>query len=53
MRMKGFIMHEPIIIYGEGWVSKKIGSQTKTMFYGIAGMTVDDEFVQEWIRRTY
>jgi hypothetical protein len=53
MRKWVFTINESIITYGEGWVSKKIGNQESKIFYAIEGMTVDDEFVQEWIRRTY
>lgn len=51
--MKGqeFIMNEPIIIYGEGFISKKVGSQTSTI-YPIP-FNLDDEWVQEWIKRPY
>jgi hypothetical protein len=49
--MKGFIMHEPIIIYGEGWVSKHVGHEISTMYYAVAGFKVEDNFVQEFIKR--
>jgi|1048.fasta_scaffold231037_2 hypothetical protein len=45
------IMNEPIITYGEGWVSKKIGSQTSTIYLNT--FKLDDEWVQEWIKRSY
>jgi hypothetical protein len=45
------IMNEPIITYGEGWVSKKIGNQTSTIY--LNAFKLDDEWVQEWIKRPY
>lgn len=49
--MKGFTMSEPIITYGEGWVSKTVGSQTSTIY--LNAFKLDDEWVQEWIKRPY
>jgi hypothetical protein len=37
------------ITYGDGWIAKKRGSMTSTMYYSIAGMQLDDPFVQRWI----
>lgn len=51
LKAKVFTINEPIITYGEGWISKKIGSNTSTIF--LIGLKVEDEFVQEWIKRPY
>jgi hypothetical protein len=45
------IMNEPIIVYGEGFISKKVGSQTSTIW--IQPFQLDEEWVQEWIKRPY
>jgi hypothetical protein len=45
------IMSEPIIVYGEGFISKTIGSQTSTIW--IQPFQLDEEWVQEWIKRPY
>lgn len=45
------IMNEPIIVYGEGFISKTIGSQTSTIW--IQPFQLDEEWVQEWIKRPY
>ncbi len=44
-------MNEAVITYGEGWVSKTIGSQTSTIY--IRTFQVDEAWVQEWIKRPY
>ena len=45
------IMNEPIIVYGEGFISKKVGSQTSTIW--IQPFQLEEEWVQEWIKRPY
>lgn len=37
------------IIYGDGWISKKVGHMTSTMYYKITGYGLDDPFVQAFI----
>ena len=37
------------ITYGDGWVRKKRGSSISTRFYAIAGMTISDPFMQDFI----
>lgn len=49
--MKVSTINEPIITYGEGWISKKIGNQTSTIYP--QAFELDDEWVQEWIKRSY
>ena len=49
--MKVSTINEPIITYGEGWKSKKIGSQTSTIYPQV--FELDDEWVQEWVKRSY
>jgi hypothetical protein len=51
LKAKVSTINEPIITYGEGWISKKIGSNTSTTY--LIGLKVEDEFVQEWIKRPY
>jgi hypothetical protein len=38
-----------IVTYGEGWIKKQFRGTSSTLFYGVAGLGVDDKFVQEWI----
>jgi len=40
-----------LITYGDGWVSKKIGHSTSTIY--TKPSQLDDEWVQEWIKRPY
>jgi hypothetical protein len=49
--MKESIMAEPIITYGEGWIKKQVGSSSSTIY--IQAFELDDEWVQEWIKRPY
>jgi len=51
LKAKVSTINEPIITYREGWISKKIGSNTSTIY--LIGLNVEDEFVQEWIKRPY
>jgi hypothetical protein len=44
-------MNEPLITYGKGFISKKVGSQTSTIY--LIPFKLDDEWVQEWIKRPY
>lgn len=44
-------MNEPIITYGAGWISKRVGSATSTIY--IQAFQLSDEWVQEWIKRPY
>lgn len=37
------------ITYGDGWVRKKRGSGISTRFYAVAGMTISDPFMQDFI----
>lgn len=37
------------ITYGDGWVSKKRGSNISTRFYAVAKMTISDPFMQDFI----
>jgi hypothetical protein len=43
--------NKPIIIYGDGWVKKQIGSSSSTIY--VSTFELDDEWVQEWIKRPY
>ena len=49
--MKVSTINEPIITYGKNSISKKIGSQISTIF--LHPFQLDDEWVQEWIKRSY
>lgn len=49
LKAKVLTINEPINTYGEGWISKKIGSNTSTIY--LIGLKAEDEFVQEWIKR--
>jgi hypothetical protein len=49
LKVKVFTINEPIITYGEGWVSKKIGNQTSTIY--LNAFELDEEWVQEWLKR--
>ena len=44
-------MSDPVITYGNGWIEKKIGGSTSTIF--ISTFQVDELWVQEWIKRPY
>ena len=37
------------ITYGDGWISRKRGTMTSTMYYSITGYELDDPFVQAFI----
>ena len=37
------------ITYGDGWIAKKRGTMTSTMYYSITGYELDDPFVQAFI----
>ena len=37
------------ITYGDGWISKKRGSMSSTMYYSVTGYELDDPFVQAFI----
>ena len=37
------------ITYGDGWISKKRGTMTSTMYYSVTGYELDDPFVQAFI----
>lgn len=43
--------NQPIITYGNGWVKKQIGSSSSTIY--VSTFELDDEWVQEWIKRPY
>ena len=38
-----------IFTYGEGWIRKQFRGTSSTLFYGVAGLDLEDKFVQEWI----
>lgn len=44
-------MNEPIIVYGEGFISKKVGRQISTIY--LHPFQLDEAWVQEWIKRPY
>lgn len=37
------------ITYGDGWIRKKRGSMTTTMYTDVVGLSIDDPFVQAFI----
>ena len=37
------------ITYGDGWIAKKRGTMTTTMYHSVTGMGIDDPFVQAFI----
>jgi hypothetical protein len=37
------------ITYGDGWIRKKRGGMTETMYHSVTGMSIDDPFVQAFI----
>jgi hypothetical protein len=43
--------YQPIITYGDGWIKKQIGSSSSTIYTKITEL--DDEWIQEWIKRPY
>ena len=51
MKVQVFTMSEPLITYGKDSISKKVGSQVSTIF--LHPFELDDEWVQEWIKRPY
>ncbi len=44
-------LYQPIITYGDGWIKKQIGSSSSTIYTKITEL--DDEWIQEWIKRPY
>lgn len=41
--------NELIFTYGEGWIRKQFRGTSSTLFYGVAGLGLEDKFVQAWI----
>lgn len=39
------------ITFGDGWIRKKRGGMTNTMYFGVTGMGIDDPFVQAFIQK--
>lgn len=37
------------ITYGDGWIRRKRGGMTSTMYLDVTGMSIDDPFVQAFI----
>ena len=40
-----------VITYGDGWIKKEFRGMSETIFYALAGIDINDPFVQEWISK--